>query len=113
MSAECPRSRTTEGLRAGVRLSRREHQKTCGRAEGGVGRPTPNSGGPAPNGDASAALITLFMAAVAGETIKGYHVAHEARRIPRETRFDFELVVTFDPAGQIDEFTRSVVVLAG
>jgi glycosyltransferase involved in cell wall biosynthesis len=51
---------------------------------------------------------TLFMAAVAGETIKGYHVAHEACRILRETRSDFELVVTFDPPGQIDEFTRSV-----
>ncbi len=51
---------------------------------------------------------TLFMAAVAGETIKGYHVAHEACRILRHTRADFELVVTFDPAGPIDEFTRSV-----
>jgi glycosyltransferase involved in cell wall biosynthesis len=48
------------------------------------------------------------MAAVAGETIKGYHVAHEACRILRQTRSDFELVVTFDPAGPIDEFTRSV-----
>jgi glycosyltransferase involved in cell wall biosynthesis len=52
--------------------------------------------------------ITLFMAAVAGETIKGFHVAHEACRILRETRSDFELVVTFDPPGQIDEITRSV-----
>ena len=51
---------------------------------------------------------TLFMAAVAGETIKGYHVAHEACRILRQTRSDFELVVTFDPPGPIDEFTRSV-----
>ena len=50
----------------------------------------------------------LFMAAVAGETIKGFHVAHEACRILRETRSDFELVVTFDPPGPIDEFTRSV-----
>ena len=48
------------------------------------------------------------MAAVAGETIKGYHVAHEACRILRQTRSDFELVVTFDPPGRIDEFTRSV-----
>ena len=48
------------------------------------------------------------MAAVAGEVIKGFHVAHEACRILRETRSDFELVVTFDPAGPIDEFTRSV-----
>jgi glycosyltransferase involved in cell wall biosynthesis len=54
------------------------------------------------------ARSTLFMAAVAGETIKGFHVAHEACRILRETRADFELVVTFDPPGQIDEITRSV-----
>ncbi len=53
-------------------------------------------------------LVTLFMAAVAGEVIKGFHVAHEACRILRETRSDFELVVTFDPPGPIDEFTRSV-----
>jgi glycosyltransferase involved in cell wall biosynthesis len=65
--------------------------------EGGVERPAP-----------SAPRATLFMAAVVGETIKGYHVAHEACRILRQTRSDFELVVTFDPAGQIDEFTRSV-----
>ena len=35
------------------------------------------------------------MAAVAGEVIKGFHVAHEACRILRETRSDFDLVVTF------------------
>ena len=59
-------------------------------------------------GDQGARATTLFMAAVAGETIKGYHVAHEACRILRQTRSDFELVVTFDPPGPIDEFTRSV-----
>ncbi len=48
------------------------------------------------------------MAAVAGEFIKGFHVAHEACRLLSQTRSDFELVVTFDPPGQIDEFTRSV-----
>ena len=50
------------------------------------------------------------MAAVAGESIKGYHVAHEACRLLRQARSDFELVVTFDPPGpgRIDEFTRSV-----
>ena len=53
-------------------------------------------------------VVTLFMAAVAGEVIKGFHVAHEACGILRETRSDFELVVTFDPAGRIDEFTRSI-----
>ncbi len=54
--------------------------------------------------------LRLFMAAVAGEFIKGFHIAHEACRLLRQTRDDFELVVTFDPpgAGQIDEFTRSV-----
>ena len=43
-------------------------------------------------------------------TIKGFHVAHEACRLLRQTRTDFELVVTFDPPGPgpIDEFTRSV-----
>ena len=56
----------------------------------------------------SHAIARLFMAAVAGEVIKGFHVAHEACQILRETRTDFELVVTFDPAGPIDEFTRSV-----
>ena len=50
----------------------------------------------------------LFMASVTGEFIKGFHVAHEACRLLRETRSDFELVVTFDPPGPIDEFTRSV-----
>jgi glycosyltransferase involved in cell wall biosynthesis len=52
----------------------------------------------------------LFMAAVASEFIKGFHVAHEACRILRQTRSDFELVVTFDPpgAGRLDEFTSSI-----
>jgi glycosyltransferase involved in cell wall biosynthesis len=54
------------------------------------------------------AKVTLFMAAVAGETIKGFHVAHEACKIVRKTRSDFELVVTFDPPDQLDEITRSV-----
>ena len=55
----------------------------------------------------------LFMAAVAGETIKGYHVAHEACRILRQTRSDFELVVTFDPPGadrRIHSLGRLVLV---
>ncbi len=86
--------------------------------EGGVGRPAPNMqteggvGGPAPNNEKTLSRSErrqlLFMAAVAGETIKGFHVAHEACRLLRQTRSDFELVVTFDPPGQIDEFTRSV-----
>ena len=52
--------------------------------------------------------VTLFMAAVAGEQIKGFHIAQEACRRLRQSRTDFELVVTFDPPGRIDEFTRSV-----
>ena len=63
------------------------------------------------HGDSSlevAPVATLFMAAVQGEFIKGYHIAHEACRLLRQTRSDFELVVTFDPPGRIDEFTRSV-----
>jgi glycosyltransferase involved in cell wall biosynthesis len=67
---------------------------------------------PPPDGphadDQGPRATALFMAAVAGETIKGYHVAHEACRMLRQTRSDFELVVTFDPAGPIDGFTRSV-----
>jgi glycosyltransferase involved in cell wall biosynthesis len=74
-------------------------------ADGGVVRPAPSTGRLAPDGDAESNVTTLFLA---GETIKGYHVAHEACRILRETRSDFELVVTLDPAGQIDDFTRSV-----
>jgi len=66
--------------------------------EGGVGRPAPNEG----------PTVRLFMAAVAGEFIKGFHVAHEACRLLRQTRSDFELVVTFDPPRQIDEFTRAI-----
>jgi glycosyltransferase involved in cell wall biosynthesis len=58
--------------------------------------------------DGEKPIVRLFMAAVAGETIKGFHVAHEACRILRETRNDFELAVTFDPPGPIDEFTRAV-----
>jgi glycosyltransferase involved in cell wall biosynthesis len=52
--------------------------------------------------------LTLFMAAVAGEFIKGFHVAHEACRLLRQKRSDFELVVTFEAPGRMDDFTRSV-----
>jgi glycosyltransferase involved in cell wall biosynthesis len=61
-----------------------------------------------PRRDADNHSAVLFMAAVAGEFIKGAHVAHEACRILRQTRSDFELVVTSDPAGRINEFTRSI-----
>jgi glycosyltransferase involved in cell wall biosynthesis len=61
-----------------------------------------------PRGEFPDGIAILFMAAVQGETIKGFHVAHEACRLLRQSRSDFELVVTFDPPGRIDEFTRSV-----
>jgi glycosyltransferase involved in cell wall biosynthesis len=66
---------------------------------------------PAPEKPEQAApppMMTVFMAAVANEFIKGFHIAHEACRLLRQSRSDFELVVTFDPPGPIDEFTRSV-----
>jgi glycosyltransferase involved in cell wall biosynthesis len=53
-------------------------------------------------------VATLFMASVAGELIKGLHVAHAACRILRETRSDFEFVMTHDTPKQFDEFSRSV-----
>ncbi len=59
-------------------------------------------------GTVGAPPVILFMAALAGEFIKGGHIAHEACRLLRQTRRDFELVITFDPPGRIDEFTRSV-----
>ena len=74
--------------------------------EDGVGRPAPRAE-PVPGANTVLA-VTLFMAAVQGEFIKGYHIAHEACRLLRQSRSDFELVVTFDPSGRIDEFTRSV-----
>jgi glycosyltransferase involved in cell wall biosynthesis len=52
--------------------------------------------------------VRLFMASVNGEFIKGFHVARQACEILCQTRDDFELVVTFDPPGRIDVFTRSV-----
>jgi len=61
-----------------------------------------------PRERASHDVKTLFMAAVAGEVIKGFHIAHEACRLLRQNRSDFELVVTCDPPGRIDELTRSV-----
>ena len=53
-------------------------------------------------------LTTLFMAGLPNEYIKGFHVLHEACRMLRTFRTDFELVVTGDPPGRVDEFTRYV-----
>jgi glycosyltransferase involved in cell wall biosynthesis len=50
----------------------------------------------------------LFMAAVVGEAMKGFHILHEACGRLWRKRQDFELVATGEPAGQIDEFTRFV-----
>jgi glycosyltransferase involved in cell wall biosynthesis len=61
-----------------------------------------------PREPAASRVLTLFMAAVRGEFIKGFHIAHQACRLLREKRSDFELVVTFDPPGRIDAFTRSI-----
>ena len=47
--------------------------------------PWPPPDGPMTDTEGIAATRSLFMAAVAGETIKGYHVAHEACRILRQT----------------------------
>ena len=53
---------------------------------------------------------TLFMAAVAGEFIKGFHVAHEACRLLRQSAVRLRAGRHVRPAGagRIDEFTRSV-----
>jgi len=72
------------------------------------GVPATPSSGPSGHLPPRGGKATLFMAAVAGELMKGFHVAHEACSLLRQTRSDFELVVTFDPPGRIDEFTRSV-----
>jgi glycosyltransferase involved in cell wall biosynthesis len=53
-------------------------------------------------------LKTIFMAGLPDEYIKGFRIAHEACRRLRRTRSDFELVVTGDPPGRFDEFTRFV-----
>jgi glycosyltransferase involved in cell wall biosynthesis len=53
-------------------------------------------------------LTTLFMAGLPDEYIKGFRVLHDACRILRGFRSDFELAVTGDPIGRLDEFTRFV-----
>jgi len=50
----------------------------------------------------------IFMAAVVVESIKGFHVIHQACHSLWQSRRDFELVVTGDPPGQVDDFTRFV-----
>ena len=115
---ETPANMQTEGGVGTAQHANRERGRGTapnvqkgGRPAHGI-RQTAGSGDPRPNNEKTLSRSErrqlLFMAAVAGETIKGFHVAHEACRLLRQTRSDFELVVTFDPPGQIDEFTRSV-----
>src|SRR5262249_6478545 len=52
--------------------------------------------------------LRLLMAGLVDEMIKGFRVLHEACAILWETRNDFELLVTADPAGPIDSFTRYI-----
>ncbi len=53
-------------------------------------------------------VTRILFAGVTDEPIKGFNVLHEACRILRSSRTDFELVVTDRQPGQIDEFTTSV-----
>jgi glycosyltransferase involved in cell wall biosynthesis len=48
----------------------------------------------------------VFCAALVDDVMKGYAVLHEACAVLWRTRQDFELVVTGDPPGRVDEFTR-------
>lgn len=50
----------------------------------------------------------LLFAGLASEPIKGFRVLHEAGSILWQRRQDFELVVTDDPPGRVDAFTRYV-----
>ena len=50
----------------------------------------------------------IVFAGLLDEPIKGFRVIHGACRQLAKERDDFELIVTHDPAGQIDDFTRSV-----
>jgi len=50
--------------------------------------------------------VQLLMAGLIDEFIKGYHILHAACAKLWQKRRDFELVVTADPAGPVDKFTR-------
>ncbi len=68
--------------------------------------PDPWPEDPAPPPDR--AKKQILFAGVIDETIKGFHVLHEACQQLWQRRQDFELLVTSDPMGRIDEFTRTV-----
>ena len=50
--------------------------------------------------------LTVFMAGVVGEHLKGFHILHEACRRLYARRRDFRLVATGARAGRVDEFTE-------
>lgn len=52
--------------------------------------------------------LRIFVAALVQEGIKGVHIVHEACRRLWEKRQDFELLLTADPPGRVDAFTRYV-----
>ena len=66
--------------------------------------PWPEEPCPRPNGSRT----QIFFAGLTNEYMKGFHVAHAACRNLWRVRKDFELVVTGDPAGETDEFTRYI-----
>lgn len=68
--------------------------------------PDPWPQDPAPSSDRPKKQI-LF-AGLVDETIKGFNVLHDACQLLWQERQDFELLVTADPIGQIDSFTRTV-----
>jgi glycosyltransferase involved in cell wall biosynthesis len=52
--------------------------------------------------------MQVFFAGLLEEFMKGYHVLHEACALLWQRRHDFELVVTGDPPGRVDAFTRFI-----
>ena len=50
----------------------------------------------------------LLFAGLESELIKGYAVLHEACRLLWSQRQDFELVLTSDPPGRVDEYTQRI-----
>lgn len=56
----------------------------------------------------STGKVRILFAGLIHEPIKGFAILHRALKILAKRRSDFELVVTSDPAGQIDEITMSV-----
>jgi glycosyltransferase involved in cell wall biosynthesis len=53
-------------------------------------------------------LTRILFAGLVEEYMKGFTVLHEACERIRQHRYDFELVATGDPPGQMDDFTRFI-----